>query len=534
MNKTICISVGVLSLLAAGTAYAVPDSCDSGEGAVVGNTSIAISSTTGAGLSNKDFFGRAQVAGDFNGDSIADVAVGANGADDNGGASGTIYVFFGPIAPGGTLDPTLADHVLYGEGGADSAGWTLTNLGDYDGDGRDDLGIGTNPSRYSASYEGRAYAVAGATITAGALNNLTDAADAIFTGDQDKDSFGRSIANAGDFNDDGILDIIVGAPGHNGGAGAKQGAAYVFYGPVSGTIASSTADVKLNGSAAASGFGNSVLGNLDIDGDGISDLVIGASVDDRGGTNAGATMVFLGSPTPAAAYDAVADAHYTTVGQSGGRHGHSLAHMGDFNSDGNADFWTCSQFFGGAKKGRCYAISGADIVTSGSGTAEATYTAALTGENANDLAGSSIVSNFDLNQDGFVDVLIGGERADGATLQSGAAWLMYGPIVGEINLANADAKFSGVAYKDFTGWSVSAGDYNNDTYIDLAIGSYRSSVGGYRRGHVGIVYGGADDADLLTYYADTDLDGFGDLASTTTACSLPAGYSEFSTDCDDT
>ena len=96
----------------------------------------------------------------------------------------------------------------------------------------------------------------------------------------------------GDVNGDGYADVIVGARLNDAG-GTNAGRAYVFYG---GSGADSLADLTLTGAAAGDQFGMSVGSAGDFNGDGKSDVLVGAPLNDAGGTDAGRAYVFYGGP----------------------------------------------------------------------------------------------------------------------------------------------------------------------------------------------------------------------------------------------
>jgi len=95
------------------------------------------------------------------------------------------------------------------------------------------------------------------------------------------DQFGLSVAGAGDVNGDGFADVIVGARFKNG---TLYGAAYIYYG---GPGADASPDLTLTGAVHSDGFGNSVAGAGDINGDGFADVIVGAPGNDAGGMDAG-------------------------------------------------------------------------------------------------------------------------------------------------------------------------------------------------------------------------------------------------------
>src|SRR5688572_18540160 len=101
-----------------------------------------------------------------------------------------------------------------------------------------------------------------------------------------------SVSGAGDVNGDGYADVIVGAWLNDAG-GAAAGRAYVYYG---GPAADAVADWTLTGEAAGDGFGISVSGAGDVNGDGYDDVIVGASLNDAGGASAGRAYVYYGGP----------------------------------------------------------------------------------------------------------------------------------------------------------------------------------------------------------------------------------------------
>ena len=111
-----------------------------------------------------------------------------------------------------------------------------------------------------------------------------------FTGQAAGDLFGYSVSRAGDVNGDGYSDIIVGANGNDAG-GNNAGRAYIYFG---GASMDNTADVILTGEAAGDYFGYSVSTAGDVNGDGYSDVIVGAYLNDAGGSDAGRAYIYFG------------------------------------------------------------------------------------------------------------------------------------------------------------------------------------------------------------------------------------------------
>jgi hypothetical protein len=211
------------------------------------------------GESNSSFGISVSGAGDVNGDGFDDIVVGANNTTAQN-SIGRAFVYFG-----GLQMDNKSDVMLAGSGIADGFGHVVSGAGDVNNDSYDDVIVGA----YTGIMRpGDLKAGAGAYLFLGG-KSMDGAADVFFDGNAQSDIFGASVSGAGDVNGDGYGDIVIGAPGVD----SKRGAAYVYCG---GANIDNSPDFIFNGSNANDLFGSSVSDAGDVNGDGLSDVVVTA------------------------------------------------------------------------------------------------------------------------------------------------------------------------------------------------------------------------------------------------------------------
>lgn len=405
----------------------------------------------------------ADFIGDFNGDGFDDVIVGAYGVRAGGNSlSGQSYIVFGtdttPLAS--PFDLTGLDgndgFLIDGIDANDRSGFAVSRAGDVNGDGRDDVLIGAfAAARGGQAQAGEAYVVFGTDQTFAAGFNLADLDGNngfVLGGVNANDRLGRSVAAAGDVNNDGRDDILIGAFAADVGAVEDAGQAHVVFGkatPFAADLSVTALDgnngFSLNGIAGLDRAGYDVAGGGDVNGDGIDDILIGAyRANVSGRADAGQTYVVFGDSTsPGASFD--------------------LSGL-----DGNNGF-------------------------------------AIDGITANDTSGRSVAIAGDINGDGIDDILIGAPFGDPPSrTDGGEAYVLFGsadPAPGTFDLSALDGNngflINGGAGGDNLGVSVAAaGDIDGDGIDDLILGAYNADLPG--RGAVGqavIVLGSRDAFD---------------------------------------
>jgi hypothetical protein len=297
-------------------------------------------------------FGSALAAGDFDGDGYADLAVGApNSRVGESAFAGSVSVFYGSASglrvAGNELWSQDSPGVEDDAEPNDAFGNALA-VGDFDGDGYDDLAVGARGETVSG-FE-----------AAGAVNVLYGSAAGL-RGDgsqfwhQDspgildqaelEDVFGWSLA-VGDFDGDGFSDLAVGVYQEDVFGVSNAGAVNVLYGSASGLTADGNQfwhqdSPGIEDQIETSDHFGYALASGDFDGDGFSDLAVGVPREDFGDiSSAGAANVLYGSPAGLSA-DGNQFWHQERDGlpdllETGDRFGHALA-AGDFDGDGFSD-----------------------------------------------------------------------------------------------------------------------------------------------------------------------------------------------------
>lgn len=447
--------------------------------------------------------------GDVNGDGIDDLLIGALAADPNGLIdAGVSYVVFGRAAGfGGTLDLGTINgsngFAITGAGAFDFSGASVRSAGDVNGDGIQDFLIGAPWGEADNGINaGETYLVYGRTGGFGPtldLSTLTDAAGVVIRGAAAMDGAGFSVSSAGDVNNDGIDDLIIGARDADAGGDIDAGASYVVFGQRGGFggaidlgALNGTNGFVLTGADGLDRSGFSVSSAGDVNGDGIDDLIIGAPRGDPGGrTDAGEVYVVYGRNGGfGATLDLgalTASSGFVITGAAAGDYaGWSVSSAGDLNGDGIDDMVVGALYAdagGRENAGQAYVVfgrAGGFGSTLDLSSLNGANGFAISGTAALNLTGHTVSSAGDINGDGIDDLLVGALYADGAGgVDAGATYVVFGQTngfgglldLGTLNGQNGFLIGGGVA-GGFAGHSVSAaGDINGDGIDDLIIGA---------------------------------------------------------------
>lgn len=262
------------------------------DGSIDSTVEINESTANGPTLSDEDYYGLAIAAiGDLNGDGVQDLAVGAPEDDSGGSTRGAVHIHF--MNTDGSVDSTVEINSDTANGPSLSNlsyyGFGITPLGDLNGDGVPDLGVGA-PNAVST---GKGAFYIHFMNTDGSIDSTVTINESTANGPSisDYDLYGFSVDSMGDLNGDGVIDLAVGAPGDDTG-GTNQGAVYIHFMNTDGSIDST---IKLSGSTTNGAtlennatYGASVASIGDLDGNGVNDLAAGI---DEDGTFHGAMFI---------------------------------------------------------------------------------------------------------------------------------------------------------------------------------------------------------------------------------------------------
>jgi len=370
-----------------------------------------------------------------------------------GGAAGAAYIFYGSASLAANIDVGIADIKLIGEDTDDRFGQSVSGARDVNDDGIDDILVGAYRDDDGGNLSGVAFIFYGSLSPASEID--ASVADVKLIGEDTDDYFGRSaVSGGGDFNNDGIADILVGARGNNAG-GDDAGAAYIFYGGnLASSIDASVADVKLVGEDSTDLFGFSAAGAGDVNNDGIDDILVGATADD---SSQGAAYIFYGSASLANSIDASA-ANVKLVGEDASDvFGSSVSGVVDINNDGIDDILV-GAYGDDSSQGAAYIFYGSASLSSSIDASAANVK--LVGADTTDVFGFGVSGGGDVNNDGISDVIVGAYLDDDSGRSgSGSVFIFYGSasLASSIDASAANVTLIGEGANDYFGFAVSGG-----------------------------------------------------------------------------
>jgi len=374
-------------------------------------------------------------ADDVDGDGFADIVLGAYGAN----GAGQSYVVFGK-AEGAAVELAevvqgLGGFALNGPpvgvgGGGFYSGFSVSGAGDVDGDGLADVIIGSMNE------------VGGGFVVFGKEDGATVELDEVIMGSggfalfgaRIFDGFSTAVSGAGDVNGDGLADVILGAPRADPTGmlsfAEGSGQSYVVFGKADGTavqmedVVQGAGGFAMNGIAVGDNSGASVSGAGDVNGDGLADVIVGAS---------GQSYVVFGKGDGTSvelADVAQGIGGFAINGIAEGLSGRSVSGAGDVNGDGLADVivGAAGADANGFRSGQSYVVFGkADgAAVELEDIAQGIGGFALDGIAERDFSGMAVSGAGDVNGDGFADISVGAARTDANGVNSGQSYVVFG------------------------------------------------------------------------------------------------------------
>lgn len=380
-------------------------------------------------------------AGDINGDGFEDAIIGAPKYSDTAYKAGAVFAFYG--SPGG-LQPTPSWKFGGNQTGSD-LGFDVAAAGDVNGDGFDDILIGSPGYNHDHSREGRVYGFYGS------LTGLPAAPSWQIESDLVEAYLGWSVASAGDVNGDGFDDVIVGAKWAQDSF-TNEGMAQLYLGSKTGLT--STPAWTIWGGQAGASLGTAVSSAGDINKDGFADVIVGAPFYNSGQEDSGQVLVFYGTNA-----GLEQESSWTITGTSPfGRLGEAIGGAGDVNGDGFDDV--------------IVGAPGQGTVSLYAGTAAGLSLTPLwtaVSEQSGDQFGTAVQISSDVNGDSFYDILIGAYGYSADQSQEGRIYIYYGSLgipgvipdwIAEGN--KAEAEF---------GFALGSGDIDGDGHHEILVGS---------------------------------------------------------------
>ena len=410
-----------------------------------------------------DVYGTAvEVVGDVNGDSIDDLLVGAPKATYNEYREGVVYAFYGSVMG---LD---TDHDWKAGSGITGAefGSALAGVGDVDHDGYDDVLAG------APAYIGDFPACGAAFLYMGSPLGLETTPAWVFQGDKQDAGLGSAVDAAGDLNQDGYLDLLIGVHHYTEGE-FNEGQVRVYLGSAAGFDSASYWGFK-SGQYGAS-LGAAVAGAGDFNGDGFLDLAASApyydaTIADVVVKNTGAVYAFYGV---ADGLPSTTEYWLATGATENEKFGLSIATAGDLNQDGFDDLLVGVPGYDATKvdQGAVYVYLGSPdgLPAAPSKVWVGPLPVVLNNQYIPSGFGSAVASGGDINTDGYLDVIVGAPTFTQNQSAEGGIFIYFGVEQGLVD--NYGWRNFGQQASTLFGAAVASGDVNQDGRSDVLVGA---------------------------------------------------------------
>jgi hypothetical protein len=390
----------------------------------------------------------------------------------------------------------------------DNFGWSVTNLGDIDGNGMPEVAVGA-PLDDDGDTDAGALWILSLNAQGGVTHyqKISDAAGDLGGTLDFADEFGASVTLVGDLNDDGVPDLAVGAP-YTDDAFADTGAVRILFMRSDGTVKGQQKISRLAGDfggdlSTGDLFGYAVSGLGDLNGDGIPDLAVGAPFDDDGSANTGAVYIlFLRADGTVNSYQKISTQSGLFRGKlhSGDRFGNAVAALGDVDGDGILDIAVGAPQDDDGSGTNLGAVWILFLAANGKVNNEQKISKVYGELNQNlkggDLFGWGLAALGDIDRNGVPDLAVGAPfDDDGSGYEKGAIYelslLPDGTVKESRKISQTQGGFTGnLAPGDNFGTSLAAiGDLDENGLGDLIVGAPNDDDGnGNNTGAVWVLF----------------------------------------------
>ncbi len=401
---------------------------------------------------------------------------------------------------GGTIDPGIfADATIRGPEVFSAVGSAVGSAGDQDGDGLNEVVIGAAAQARpdNGKHTGAVFIEHGWQA-----GNYTPGSDtvAILYGQIEDGAFGL-VTDAHDLNQDGITDILVGAPNAESG-GVPVGAAYLFNGPLEGTTMGEAANARIVGAPGFIGAGWGLDAVGDVDGDGQPDLLVAAFVLAQDFGEPASSYLIKGPLSGDYVLGSDEDAVFSAPEDE--RAGADIAGVGDLDGDGLTDVAVGAPTWRDPGAGALEAAHGRVYIVYGgfsTGTVPLPNADVILDGSSYQTVGSRLAAAGDFDGDGKDDLVIGAPFG-GITLDP-RVWVVPGDGLssGPIGARSSFKMHFSSLQATLLGFSVSSGNFDGDGFSDIAFGSPGWNT---EAGRAMVVYGGST---LTGVYLPGDIPG---------------------------
>nr|WP_298937103.1 FG-GAP-like repeat-containing protein [uncultured Dyadobacter sp.] len=421
-------------------------------------------------------------AGDVNGDGFSDIALGAYQYDKGSSNEGVVMIHLGSpngvsLAPSQTLESDQTEAQF---------GISVACAGDVNGDGFADLIIGSRYYDKGQVNEGAAF------IYQGSSAGLNPVPLSVLESNQGDAWLGSAVAPAGDVNGDGFSDVIIGSCAYDSGQ-KDEGAAFIWFGGAKSIQSSNYSIIENN--QVVSGSGYSVANAGDVNGDGYSDILVGAYLFDNGQSAEGVAFLYYGSP----AGIMLNTGKLLECNQAGAAFGR-VASAGDINGDGYGDVLVGAPSFDNGQNNE-----GSVFIFHGSAGGLGGIVTTIESDITDAFMGNAVSSAGDVNGDGFDDIIIGAENLTNGQLDEGGIYIFLGSE-GGVNKASVKSYESNQPNTKLGNATASAGDINGDGYDDVIVGACMSGADDHGASY--LYYGSVSGINFINVITITGAEAF--------------------------